>query len=468
MIMSLVKAVVAGLLAASAAGAAVAAEGPIPSGIPHLDHVFVIMMENHSFGQVVGNPAMPFVNGQINGKQVNLARSYYAVGHPSLTNYLEIVGGSNFGVRSDNAPDWHNANCQTNLQTGVPNADNNAGNAPYAIDTNNICPIWGVGTDAVTEPVDNWNEVSPPVFNYLANIDGMQGVPAARGTVGKTIADQLALWGMSWKSYQEDLPVSGADLINSSNGTATNATTYDATKPLSATNLPMDFSTSPAYVGQYLASPLLAAYAVKHNPFAYFRSVQEGSIRGSSLNNIVGFDGVHGLYADLASGNVPTLAFIAPNQCDDQHGRGNGDAFCEYDQGTSALGGLTNGTMVGLNPGLSEQADTTVNRIVSAITGSDTWRHGYNAIVVVWDENDYSGVANQPTANTPFPAGNLNNVVLTVQTNSRFAPGGVASRNFYDSFSLLKSLEAGLRLPCLNHACDSSVKTMSDLFGPGF
>ncbi|MEJ0007850.1 MAG: hypothetical protein WDM77_16155 [Steroidobacteraceae bacterium] len=79
--MSFVKAVVAGLLTVSAAGGALAAEGPIPSGIPHLDHVFVIMMENHSFGQVVGNPAMPFVNEQISSKQVNLAQNYYAIGH---------------------------------------------------------------------------------------------------------------------------------------------------------------------------------------------------------------------------------------------------------------------------------------------------------------------------------------------------------------------------------------------------
>ena len=465
--MSFVKAVVAGLLAVSATGAAVAAEGPIPQGIAHLDHVFVIMMENHSFGQVVGNPAMPFVNAQINNRQVNLADRYYAIGHPSLTNYLEIVGGSNFGVRSDNAPDWHNAACQTNLHTGIPNADNAAGNAPYAIDTGNVCPISGIGTDAATEAVDNWNEVAPPVFNFLANIDGIKSVPAARNTFGMTIADQLALWGMSWKSYQESLPVAGANLVNSSNGTATDATTYNAAKPISATNLPMDFSTSSADVGQYLASPLLSAYAVKHNPFAYFQSVQEGTIRGSSLRNMVGFDGANGLYADLASGDVPTLSFIAPNQCDDQHGRGNGDAFCQFDQGTTALQGLTDGTQVGLNPGLSEQADSTVERLVTAITASQTWKYGHNAIVVVWDENDYSGLANALPANTLYPAPNLNNAVLTVQTNSRVASGGVTSTNFYNSYSLLKSLESGLRLPCLNHACDADVQTMSDLFGPG-
>src|SRR5581483_6886209 len=333
----------AGLLSAAVATTSIDAEGPVPTGIHHLDHVFVIMMENHSYGQIVGNPAMPFINGLISSGQVNLATNYFAVGHPSLTNYLEIVGGSNFGVRSDSSPDWHNHSCLPNLVTGVPNADNGGGNAPGPIDTNNICPIAGVGTDATTEAVDNWNEVSPPVFNFLANIDGIQSVPAAKNTVGKSIADQLVHAGLSWKTYQESLPVGGADKINNSNGTATNLTTYDANAPLSPTNLP-----------PLTSSGMVAAYAVKHNPFAYFASVQEGTNPENSLRNVVGFDGARGLYADLASGHVPSLSYIAPNQCDDQHGRGNGDAFCQFDQGIAAYQGLTNGTQVGLNPGLSE------------------------------------------------------------------------------------------------------------------
>jgi hypothetical protein len=450
-----------GLMTVSVAATGLAAEGPVPSGIPHLDHVFVIMMENHSYGQIIGNPAMPFINGQIKSGEVNLATNYFAVGHPSLTNYLEIVGGSNFGVRSDNSPDWHNHTCQTNLQTGIPNADNGGGNAPYAIEANNVCPIAGVGTDAVTEAVDNWNEVTPPVFNYLANIDGIQSVPAAKNTAGKTIADQLVRADLSWKSYQESLPIAGADRVDNSNGTATDQTTYNANAPLSPTNLP-----------PLTSAGLLAAYAVKHNPFAYFASVQEGTNPENSLRNTVPFDGARGLYADLASGHVPSLSFIVPNQCDDQHGRGNGDAFCQFDQGLTAYDGLTNGTQLGLNPGLSAQADATVNRIVTSIKASRAWREeGNSAIVVVYDENDYSGLANPLAPNAAYPAPNQNLVVLTVETNGKFGRAeshGVHSKTFYTSYSLLKSMEAGFRLPCLNHACDKGVNVMSDLFGSGW
>ena len=35
----------------------------------------------------------------------------------------------------------------------------------------------------------------------------------------------------------------------------------------------------------------------------------------------------------------------------------------------------------------------------------------------------------------------------------------------YNHFSLLKSIEGGFGLPCLNHACDSTVNVMADLFG---
>ena len=98
------KAAAVTLAAATAATVAFAQENQIPTGIPHLDHIFVIMMENHGYQPVIGNPNEPYLNGLISSGKVSLATNYFAVGHPSLTNYLEVVGGSNFAVRSDNSP----------------------------------------------------------------------------------------------------------------------------------------------------------------------------------------------------------------------------------------------------------------------------------------------------------------------------------------------------------------------------
>src|SRR3954447_21240507 len=93
-----------------------AQEGAVPKGIPPLTHVFVIMMENHGYGQILNNPNAPFVNSY--AQSANLATNYFAIAHPSLTNYLEMVGGSNFGVLDDNSPDWHNGSCLSNLASG--------------------------------------------------------------------------------------------------------------------------------------------------------------------------------------------------------------------------------------------------------------------------------------------------------------------------------------------------------------
>jgi phosphatidylinositol-3-phosphatase len=436
------RAAVLGLLAGALASTGFAQESYVPKGVPHLDHVFLIMMENHGYEQVIDNPNEPYLNGLIANKKVNLATNYFAVGHPSLTNYLEIVGGSNFGVRSDNSPNWGNTTCSPNIATGIVNADNSGGNAPVPVDTGNICPIAGYGTDAETPAVDTWNEVTLPQFPYLADLDGIKSVPAAK-TVGKTIADQLARAGLSWKTYQESLPLGDIFGVNWSNGTATNLTDFSTLAPLTS-------------------SSVVQAYAVKHNPFAYFKSVQEGYEWNNSLHNVVGFEGPRGFFADLASGDVPNFSYIVPNQCDDQHGRGNGDAFCAFDFGANNSG-LTYGTQVGLNPGLIQQGDTTIERIVKAIEASHVWNEGHNAIIIVWDENDYSGISTTP--NGLFPPQNQNRVVLTVETNC--GPQGVQSGNYYTSFSILKSLESGFGLPCLNHACDSNVSVMSDLFGKG-
>jgi hypothetical protein len=404
-------------LLATTQSLAFAAEGPTPRGLPRLDHVFLIMMENHGYSQIVGNPNAPFINRF--ARASNTATNYFAVAHPSLTNYLEVVGGSNFGVHTDNYPDWHSSSCVTNLASGIVATDNPP--------SPTICPIAGTGSDAPTPAVDTTNETQGlPGEN---NIDGIESIPAADDTTGKTIADQLVAADRTWKSYQESLPLAGADGVNYSDGFFTNNTNFAAIQP--TLNPPLS------------QRDVVFLYAVKHNPFAYFRDVEEGQDRRNSLRNVVDFEGPHGLFADLGSGHVPSFSFIAPNQCNDQHGRGNGGAFCNFDP-------TSDGTQAGLNPALILRGDASVERLVTAIHRSPAWREGHNAIVLLWDENDYS------------TAPNTNQVLLVVDTN--YGPHGVSSSRRYTHFSLLKSLEAGFLLPCLNHACDDGVQVMADLF----
>ncbi|HTR04954.1 MAG TPA: phosphoesterase, partial [Thermoanaerobaculia bacterium] len=68
--------------------AARAGEGGVPTGVPQFDHVFFIIMENHIYEQIVGNPDAPFTNRYMG--VANTGTNYFAIAHPSLTNYLEI------------------------------------------------------------------------------------------------------------------------------------------------------------------------------------------------------------------------------------------------------------------------------------------------------------------------------------------------------------------------------------------
>lgn len=422
------------LLAASFAGTAFAQEGAVPKGVPHLDHVWVIMMENHGYTQIFNNPNAPFIN-QL-AKSANSSKNYFAVGHPSLTNYLEVAGGSNFGIRNDNSPDWHNEACTPNLVSGTPSLEG----------AGNICPIAGSGKDAPTPAIDCTNETSAPPCLWDLVGPNSADIPAAP-TVGKTIADQLYERGLTWKSYQESLPPGGADKVNNADGFFSNLT--DFTPFISGGSFATWTAqgvTIPALKTQGDAQgDVVSLYAVKHNPFVYFRSVQEGADPRNSLKNVAAFVGPDGLYADLGSGRVPNFSFIAPNQCNDQHGRGNDGPFCNFDA-------IDNGTQTGLNETNILMGDITVKQIVGAIQDSRAWHEGHNAIVVLWDENDYTATPNQ--------------VLFVVDTN--YGVKGVQSNTFYTHFALLKSLEAGFELPCLNHACDASSSVMSDLFaGPG-
>jgi Phosphoesterase family len=92
------------VLAASPAGAtATAAAAP---AVPRLDHVFLIMEENNGFGDVIGNKAAPNLNYL--AKTFGLATDYYGVSPDSSeSNYVGILGGSTFGVTSDDAY-WKN------------------------------------------------------------------------------------------------------------------------------------------------------------------------------------------------------------------------------------------------------------------------------------------------------------------------------------------------------------------------
>ncbi len=67
--------------------------------VPHFDHIVMFMFENKEFGTVIGSPLMPIYNKL--AVNYTVLTQYYAVGHPSLPNYIALMGGETFGITSD-------------------------------------------------------------------------------------------------------------------------------------------------------------------------------------------------------------------------------------------------------------------------------------------------------------------------------------------------------------------------------
>jgi hypothetical protein len=69
------------------------------SAFPQYDHVFLIINENHNYNQIIGNPAAPIINAL--ASDYGIATSYTGVSDPSEPNYVAMLGGSDFGISSD-------------------------------------------------------------------------------------------------------------------------------------------------------------------------------------------------------------------------------------------------------------------------------------------------------------------------------------------------------------------------------
>ncbi|GAA1973429.1 alkaline phosphatase family protein [Kitasatospora viridis] len=89
--------------AAAFSGTGSAAASAAPSAIPAYSHVVVVMEENHSYDDIIGDTAdAPYINSLAgNGA---LLTSSFGVSHPSEPNYMALFGGSTFGLSSDSCP----------------------------------------------------------------------------------------------------------------------------------------------------------------------------------------------------------------------------------------------------------------------------------------------------------------------------------------------------------------------------
>jgi len=87
--------------------ARISANGPCGTAKapPVWRHVVWIIEENRSYDQIVGSPAVPYLDHLATA--CGLATNYDGVAHPSLPNYLALTSGSTHGVADDAEPSAH-------------------------------------------------------------------------------------------------------------------------------------------------------------------------------------------------------------------------------------------------------------------------------------------------------------------------------------------------------------------------
>jgi phospholipase C len=195
-------------------------EGP-EQPVPHYDHVFVIVDENKGFDQIMTHPEWTPVIHKL-AAEYGQASNFYAEVHSSEGNYIAMVGGDTFGIHDDDA-----FYCKPHLKTQFCEKSD----APRYVD---------------------------------------------HSLTARSLPDQLAAKGLTWKAYLEDLPNAGSLVPRW------------PTADYPAQGLPQQ------------------SYAAKHNGFVNFKSVHDEPFV-ELQQNFVGFDR---LYQDLADNTVPNYAHI--------------------------------------------------------------------------------------------------------------------------------------------------------------
>ena len=343
--------------------------------MPRYDHILIIVEENKGFDQIMKHPEW---TPQIHklAAEYGIASQFYAEVHSSEGNYIAMLGGDTFNIHDDDA-----FFCKPGVQS----------------------PFCG--------------KTAQP--NY-----------ADHSITARSLMDQMAGKGLTWKSYMEDIPAAG--------------------------------SLYPRYPSaEYpVAGKPNGLYAAKHNGFVNFKDVTDEPYP-ALMEHFVGFNR---LDADLAAGTVPNYAHIVPNQCNEMHGMGKGEgpnvpADCDEK----------------LNlPGLVKRGDAEIGTLVGKIMQSSVWTGpGNTAIIVTFDENNKeerdAGAQGccgyDPKSIANFGGGHIVTLIIT-----NHGPRHLSDPTPYNHYSLLRTTEAAFGIDeYLAHAADTDkgVVTMTPLFAVG-
>lgn len=78
------------------------AQHALSGELPYPDHIVLVIEENKSFNQIIGNHEAPYIN-QLSKRGALFTQSH-GITHPSQPNYLALFSGSTRGIGSDACP----------------------------------------------------------------------------------------------------------------------------------------------------------------------------------------------------------------------------------------------------------------------------------------------------------------------------------------------------------------------------
>ncbi len=81
--------------------------GGASAQLPHVDHIVVVVEENHSYDDIMASGEAPYIHALAG--QGALFTDAHGVAHPSEPNYLALFAGSTFGLSSDACPQEYTA-----------------------------------------------------------------------------------------------------------------------------------------------------------------------------------------------------------------------------------------------------------------------------------------------------------------------------------------------------------------------
>jgi hypothetical protein len=120
-----------------------------------------IVMENHSYSQIIGNASAPYIN-QL-ATTYGSATNMLAESHPSLPNYIAMTSGSTQGITDDAGPSSHTLNVASifsqlgtnarSLQESMPSNCNKSDSGEYAVRHDPEAYYTNLGTACSTNDI---------------------------------------------------------------------------------------------------------------------------------------------------------------------------------------------------------------------------------------------------------------------------------------------------------------------------